>query len=97
MDLDSAGYPLDDGGPDSVLWWKIHDIAYQYHNREAEIASAVVGELDRSNEWLAGPWFFGRLCLVLSWCDMWVGFCWDSKARMLYVAPLPGVIVGLRF
>lgn len=32
----------------------------------------------------------------LAWYDMWVGAYWDRRARILYVCPLPMLLVELR-
>ena len=38
----------------------------------------------------------GRLCLVVSRDEFWVGVVWDREAGMLYIAPLPAVVFGWR-
>ena len=45
-------------------------------------------------DFIAGPWFWGRWCLVISWCDLWVGLYWDKEERVMYGSLCPGVIVG---
>ncbi len=46
--------------------------------------------------WLLGPWKAGRLCFVLSIDDLWVGIFFDRKEKVLYVAPFPALIFGVK-
>jgi len=34
-----------------------------------------------------------KLRLFFAWYDLWVGAYWDRKARVLYVCPLPCVVL----
>ena len=46
--------------------------------------------------WLLGPWKKHRICFVLSYDDLWVGFFWEREEGVLYFAPFPMLIFGLR-
>lgn len=50
----------------------------------------------QSDGWLLGPLKWGRVCLVVSRDDLWVGFCWERELGMLYIAPLPALVFGIR-
>lgn len=41
-------------------------------------------------------WHYGRLCFVLSIDDMWFGRFWDRDEGVLYLAPIPAFIFGIR-
>ena len=47
--------------------------------------------------WLLGPWRWRRFCFVLSINDLWRGLYLDRVEGVLYVAPLPALIFGIRF
>lgn len=32
-----------------------------------------------------------------AWYDLWIGAYWDRKARVLYVCPLPTLLVTIPF
>lgn len=49
-----------------------------------------------SRGWLVGPWHWGRFCFVLSIDDLWCGFYWDRADGVLYAAPFPAFIFGVR-
>jgi len=53
--------------------------------------------MDNTRGWLLGPYHFGRLCFVLSRDDLYVGVFWDRTDGVLYVAPLPAFVFGIRF
>ena len=46
--------------------------------------------------WLA-HWKWGRVCLVISRDDLWIGACWERDEGVLYLAPFPALIFGVRF
>lgn len=52
--------------------------------------------MKKEDGWLVGPFQWGRFCLVISMDDLWVGFCHEREAGMLYIAPFPAVIFGIR-
>lgn len=34
-----------------------------------------------------------RVRLYFAWYDLWIGAYWDRKRRVLYVCPLPCIVV----
>ena len=38
-----------------------------------------------------------KLRLFFAWYDLWVGAFWDRKARKLYVALIPTIVLEVRF
>ena len=38
-----------------------------------------------------------RFRLFFAWYDLWVGAYWDRKARTLYLAPIPTVVLEVSF
>lgn len=36
-----------------------------------------------------------RARLFFAWYDLWVGFYWDRKGRVLYFCPLPCVVIAV--
>ncbi len=36
------------------------------------------------------------ITIRFAWYDMWIGAFWDRKSRVLYVCPLPMVLVTFR-
>ncbi len=40
----------------------------------------------------ADPW----ISIRFAWYDLWIGAYWDRNARVLYVCPLPCVVVVIR-
>lgn len=50
----------------------------------------------KAQGWLLGPARIGRFCFVLSRDDLYIGAFWDRIEGVLYVAPLPGAIFGIR-
>lgn len=52
---------------------------------------------DPEPEWLAGPWRLGRVCFVVSLDDAWVGLWNDRQAGVVYLAPVPCCILGIRY
>jgi hypothetical protein len=37
-----------------------------------------------------------KASVKFAWYDMWIGAYWDRKARVLYVCPLPMLLVTFR-
>lgn len=37
-----------------------------------------------------------RVSVRFAWYDLWVGAYWDRKARVLYLCPLPCVLVTVQ-
>lgn len=37
-----------------------------------------------------------RLTISFAWYDLWVGAYWDRKQRVLYVCPLPMLLITCR-
>jgi hypothetical protein len=35
--------------------------------------------------------------LMFAWYDLWIGAYWDRRERVLYICPLPCVVVRLDF
>lgn len=35
--------------------------------------------------------------VFFAWYDLWVGAYWDRKKRILYICPLPMLVVALEF
>ena len=50
----------------------------------------------KQDGWLAGPFQWRQFCLVISVDDLWMSFCHEREDGMLYIAPLPAVIFGIR-
>lgn len=38
-----------------------------------------------------------RISLRFAWYDLWIGAYWDRSARVLYVCPVPMVVIVIRF
>lgn len=38
-----------------------------------------------------------RITVTLAWYDMWIGAYWDSKKRILYICPLPMILIEVKF
>lgn len=38
-----------------------------------------------------------RVRFFLAWFDLWVGAYWSAEKRILYVCPLPCVVIALAF
>ncbi len=34
---------------------------------------------------------------ILSWHDLWVGVRWDSNWNTLWIAPIPTIIIRIKF
>lgn len=41
--------------------------------------------------------WFRRVTVTLAWYDMWIGAYWDKKKRILYVCPLPMILIEVQF
>ena len=39
----------------------------------------------------------GRLRVSLAWYDIWIGLFVDTIKKKLYVCPLPGLLITLRY
>lgn len=37
------------------------------------------------------------MSIRFAWYDLWIGAFWDRKARVLYVCPLPTLLVVIPF
>jgi hypothetical protein len=38
-----------------------------------------------------------KLRARFAWYDMWIGAFWDRRARVLYLCPLPMLLLEVRF
>ncbi len=38
-----------------------------------------------------------KVALLFAWYDMWIGAYYDRAWRVLYVCPLPMVVIEIRF
>jgi len=47
--------------------------------------------------WLLGPYNIGPFCFVLSTDDLYIGLFIDRTEGVVYIAPLPTLIFGIRF
>lgn len=37
-----------------------------------------------------------KMTISLAWYDMWIGAYWDQSKRILYICPLPMVLVTIK-
>jgi len=40
-----------------------------------------------------------RVKLLFAWYDLWIGFFWDSKKKLLYFFPIPmiGFVINIKY
>ena len=38
-----------------------------------------------------------KVRIFFAWYDFWIGMYWDRKNRVLYICPIPMVVVEVRF
>ncbi len=52
---------------------------------------------EREPGWILGPYCWRRFNFVVSYDDLWAGFCRDRNDGAIYFAPLPGFIFGFNY